>query len=209
MSSKKIAGGAWGSIHDACCHGSSDCEYIAKWVSVASDDIQKFESEVKLQNIVGKSDATLPILFAWIDEDSKKGWFIMKRLHMDMRQYIKFNHIKILPDRIAEKVVDIFRKLRNQRIVHWDSHLGNFMMSTDGNVYIIDFGQSKQYSEIEWRRNVARGIYDLKMFIEDLRTNKIEINQVLKDELDEYISKHNINLADVPIMPSDQLKMWG
>lgn len=203
LSKKKLSGGAWGSIHEACCLGSSDCGYIGKWVDVSSEkDIQKYESEVKLQILASKHGATLPIIFAWIDEESKKGWFIMKRLHMDIRQYIKYNHLKKLPDRIAQKIIEIFRIFRDLRIVHWDSHLGNFMLSSDENVFAIDFGQSKKYSETSWKKNLGRSIYDLSMFINDLKSNKIEINSILIDE-------YKINASDIPLMSSDDLKRWG
>ena len=65
---------------------------------------------------------------------------------------------------VVDQVISLIYFIHQNNIVHLDTHTNNFLVDTDFYVKIIDFGEYKEDTDIEYRKT------DYKRFIRDITT---------------------------------------
>lgn len=71
--------------------------------------------------------------------------------------------------KIIDDIFEVIKKLHSAGIVHNDSHLNNFMISTTGKYYVIDFGLSKLISGLKPTKINKYKNKDYEVFIKNIK----------------------------------------
>ena len=110
--------------------------------------INLFLNEIKLQNRA--KDFSPKIYKSWIcNHDGKStGYILMEYIESQTLYHIikknKIKYIDILGHELISKIILNIKKINKLNICHFDCHPKNILITRHKNVYIIDYGLSKE-----------------------------------------------------------------
>ena len=138
--------GKYSSAYTSCC--KDDCKYILK-IDKHNYNCKEVYIHLLLSNI-----GIAPTLYeVWKVKNSEKkdisAIFIMQKLDNNLYDLI-VNLSKEEISRIYDDLIKMLTTLYQHKIKHGDLHLHNIMTDSSGKLYLIDFGLSSKFDEMDF-----------------------------------------------------------
>lgn len=103
---------------------------------------QKSSYTLHTEYILQKKASTLGISPRVVEFDTVSKYIVMEKMDYHLLDLIN-KQKGILYKKQQQQIIDIYKKLDSAKIFHGDSNILNYMLK-DNNIYIIDFGFSKE-----------------------------------------------------------------
>ncbi len=166
----------------------SECKYVMKVQPLIDREYYKeyIKNEIKLVKYVCKnSNLTGKYYKDWNCNGSN--YLVIKYVNGDILS--KYPTKKIDKKIIKEMLKSLYR-LHKIGVIHRDLKSSNIIITNDGSVKLIDFGQSSLYKKLnKYDRRMAYR-WDFKRLLSTLKTKKV--NKRLLTYANEYIKRYNL-----------------
>lgn len=146
-------------VYDTCCE--EDCTYASKIIGnkMTHAEIQK---EIEIHKAIYERDKSLTIPILDVFETPDKIILVLPKLRMTVGRYLEDmlkdmlleseSDISDFLEEYVNKLYDILGKLHVAGFQHGDAHLNNFMINSNNEIKLIDFGKSQRLSQEEQKK---------------------------------------------------------
>lgn len=146
-------------VYDTCCE--EDCTYASKIIGnkMTHAEIQK---EIEIHKAIYERDKSLTIPILDVFETPDKIILVLPKLRMTVGRYLEdmledmlLESESDIPNFLEEyvnKLYNILGKLHVAGFQHGDAHLNNFMINSNDEIKLIDFGKSQRLSQEEQKK---------------------------------------------------------
>lgn len=167
---KEIGKGKFGTVYKGCHMRTKQDLAIKMESSAATVRILKHETTI-LNYLYNNGCRCIPVVF-WFGLYNNNTYLIMTYYQCSLYDYFKHNHInkeQILEhtqtqekiqmikkyNTIMVRLIDILENIHSYFVVHRDIKPQNFMMGSDNDIYLIDFGLANIYVDDEKKHIVC------------------------------------------------------
>lgn len=193
------------------CDMSNDCNYVVK--KADHDSPIDLELEAKWQRRSHRLGLAPKVYLAWkceSEDDEDNNYIISKKL--DERLNDKLNTIKFDQNidqkekrekshNLAKRVLGAILMLhQNARLSHGDIHDTNIMFDKQGNIFLIDFGNSEPLDEVEEPLHdllVDYGYFTGEENDTVYNRDPIEYRDLIHDGIEKYMDEKDWHESDV------------
>lgn len=152
----------------------------------------KSSNKIKLEYALQKKAALVGVSPRVVEFDTVSNYIVMEKMSHHLIEDMN-NQDKTLSKNQQLRILDIYRKLDNIGVFHDDSNILNYMIKDD-QIYIIDFGFSKQIDERLIKKlgtkNPNLNIMTLDLII---KLKELNYNPYSWKYLKNVLSEHSIN----------------
>lgn len=152
-------------VYDTCCE--EDCTYASKIIGnkMTHAEIQK---EIEIHKAIYEKDESLTIPILDVFETPDKIILVLPKLRITVGRYLEdmiLEYESDIPDFLefeeyVNKLYNILGKLHVAGFQHGDAHLNNFMINSNNEIKLIDFGKSQRLSEEEQKNKDYDYLYE-------------------------------------------------
>jgi serine/threonine protein kinase len=185
---------------------SSKCSYVAKWISTIPgmsiiNPLDNPLTEAEIQSRASDIDIA-PVVYQVLICPSG-ALIIMDKMDQTLGEKLLKRGVTLAEKKqLIEKAFRCVDKLHNLGYVHRDTHLNNFMIDSNGNVKIIDFGLAHEIDEFaslsDDYSKIVLGVkeHELEKFAIELFNKRNEQNLYQKARRIAIALKANKNFGD-------------